>query len=224
MLIAATDREVGSLHCRAIRPSEETMDFKRVSGGILAFASLVAGAALADAGAINACANRSTGSLRLASTCLPHEEAISWNRSGPPGPPGPQGATGAPGAPGGGVGISVQFAESPGGISLSNVTSTTVAQVTLPAGAWFVSTLLNVQNDSSSPNQLGCQQNGNAAVQSYRYLAPWAIDVIDLEQVVISDGATPVLLKCFLDGDKPAHVFGGEMNAMLAGQFQTSVQ
>lgn len=39
---------------------------------------------------INACAMKATGALRLSSNgqCLPSEQAIQWNQTGPPGPPG----------------------------------------------------------------------------------------------------------------------------------------
>lgn len=84
----------------------------------LAVAALVAGVALAGAGAggmvlasshssasgvINACQARGNGQLRVVSSardCRRNEQAISWNAQGPQGPAGPQGAQGLPGPQG----------------------------------------------------------------------------------------------------------------------------
>jgi hypothetical protein len=56
-------------------------------------------AAASGGDTINACAMKATGQLRLNTngTCLPSEQAIQWNQTGPPGPPG---QTGPPGPPG----------------------------------------------------------------------------------------------------------------------------
>lgn len=68
--------------------------------------ALVAGAASRDEpphSVIKACANQSSGRLRLAGpsgTCRHGERAISWNVQGPAGPPGPAGPTGPAGAMG----------------------------------------------------------------------------------------------------------------------------
>jgi hypothetical protein len=58
--------------------------------GALAATGFGAYAAVSDGNAINACANRVTGLLRVSSdgTCLPSEQALQWNQAGPPGPPG----------------------------------------------------------------------------------------------------------------------------------------
>jgi|688.fasta_scaffold662537_1 hypothetical protein len=47
---------------------------------------------------INACANKTTGALRLLTkgSCKKTEKKISWNQQGPMGPMGPQGASGSP--------------------------------------------------------------------------------------------------------------------------------
>jgi hypothetical protein len=58
--------------------------------GALAATGFGAYAAVSDGNAINACANKVTGLLRVSSdgTCLPSEQALQWNQAGPPGPPG----------------------------------------------------------------------------------------------------------------------------------------
>jgi hypothetical protein len=63
--------------------------------GALAATGFGAYAAAKDSGTINACAMKVTGQLRLntGSGCLPTEQALQWNRTGPPGPPGPPGNT-----------------------------------------------------------------------------------------------------------------------------------
>jgi hypothetical protein len=63
--------------------------------GALAATGLGAYAAAQDSGTINACAMKATGQLRLntGSGCLPAEQALQWNQTGPPGPPGPPGNT-----------------------------------------------------------------------------------------------------------------------------------
>jgi hypothetical protein len=61
-----------------------------VGVGALAATGFGAYAAVSDGSAINACANKVTGLLRVSSdgTCLPSEQALQWNQTGPPGPPG----------------------------------------------------------------------------------------------------------------------------------------
>ena len=75
----------------------------------LVAASLAAagGAALAgaslDGGVVNACRNAANGHVRIvdsAGDCRNHEEALSWNQSGPQGPAGPAGPAGPQGAQG----------------------------------------------------------------------------------------------------------------------------
>ncbi|GAA4379670.1 collagen-like protein [Nocardioides caricicola] len=66
-------------------------------------AATAAQRARAGDGVINGCVHKKTGVLRVASTCLKAERAISWNQKGPageagaPGAPGADGARGAPG-------------------------------------------------------------------------------------------------------------------------------
>ena len=65
-----------------------------VGAGGLAFAA-------SGGGVIHACANKKTGTLRLATECnRKHERAISWNVQGPRGLQGRTGAGGATGQPG----------------------------------------------------------------------------------------------------------------------------
>ena len=63
--------------------------------GALAATGFGAYAAASGGNTINACANKATGMLRVSSngTCLPSEQALQWNQTGPPGPPGPPGNT-----------------------------------------------------------------------------------------------------------------------------------
>jgi len=65
---------------------------------------LVGGAAYATgASTLSACAQKSTGALRLVSAagdCHPDETFVSWNQQGIQGPPGPQGPQGVPGPQG----------------------------------------------------------------------------------------------------------------------------
>ena len=52
---------------------------------------------------VNACANNSTGVIRVVfsgNTCKPNESPLSWNVAGQPGPKGDQGIQGPPGPPG----------------------------------------------------------------------------------------------------------------------------
>jgi hypothetical protein len=58
--------------------------------GALAATGFGAYAAAKDSGTIHACAMKQTGQLRLdtGSGCLPAEQAVQWNQTGPPGPPG----------------------------------------------------------------------------------------------------------------------------------------
>jgi hypothetical protein len=58
--------------------------------GALAATGFGAYAAASDGNTINACAKTSNGQLRLdtGGGCLPGEQAVQWNQTGPPGPPG----------------------------------------------------------------------------------------------------------------------------------------
>lgn len=63
----------------------------------------------ASGGSIHACANKKTGSLRVAAKCKRRERAISWSVTGPVGPAGANGARGSqgpagPAGPAGGTG------------------------------------------------------------------------------------------------------------------------
>jgi hypothetical protein len=82
----------------AIIPSSRRWKLALLLGafvGALAATGLGAYAAASDGNTINACAVKTTGALRISSsgTCLPSEEAVQWNQTGPPGPPGPPGNT-----------------------------------------------------------------------------------------------------------------------------------
>ncbi len=68
-----------------------------VAATALGTAVLVGGGGVAFAvttGTINACADRNTGALRVASECRTTEHALSWNQQGPAGPQGPKGVQG----------------------------------------------------------------------------------------------------------------------------------
>lgn len=67
--------------------------------GALAATGFGAYAAASGGNTIDACAMKATGQLRLSTNgnCLPSEQAIQWNQTGPPGPPGPPGQQGPPG-------------------------------------------------------------------------------------------------------------------------------
>ena len=58
--------------------------------------------AATDTSTINACANKTTGVLRLLAKgkCTAKEDKVTWNQAGPAGPAGPAGAAGAKGADG----------------------------------------------------------------------------------------------------------------------------
>jgi hypothetical protein len=58
--------------------------------------------AATDTSIINACANKTTGVLRLLAKgkCTAKEDKVTWNQAGPAGPAGPAGAAGAKGADG----------------------------------------------------------------------------------------------------------------------------
>jgi hypothetical protein len=58
--------------------------------------------AATDTSSINACANKTTGVLRLLSKgkCTAKEDKVTWSQAGPAGPAGPAGAAGAKGADG----------------------------------------------------------------------------------------------------------------------------
>jgi hypothetical protein len=66
-----------------------------VFAGALAATGFGAYAAASSSDTINACAKTDTGQLRLntGGGCLPSEQALQWNKTGPPGPPGPPGNT-----------------------------------------------------------------------------------------------------------------------------------
>ncbi len=79
----------------AIVPSSRRWKVSLLLGalvGALAATGLAAYAAASGGNTINACANKATGMLRVSSngTCLPSEQALQWNQTGPPGPPGPR--------------------------------------------------------------------------------------------------------------------------------------
>jgi hypothetical protein len=69
-------------------------------GALLVACSGLAIAATSSGPVIQACANKKSGALRLASRCRRAERRVSWNQVGPQGPSGPAGAKGAPGASG----------------------------------------------------------------------------------------------------------------------------
>src|SRR5947209_4426081 len=82
----------------AIIPSSRNWKLALLLGGFvgaLAATGFGAYAAASDGNTINACAMKATGQLRLSTNgnCLPSEQAIQWNQTGPPGPPGPAGNT-----------------------------------------------------------------------------------------------------------------------------------
>lgn len=74
------------------------------TGTILAAGALALGSSWALAatsgGALHACAQKSTGTLRLAGRCSKHERPVTWNIEGPRGLQGPQGVQGTPGTQG----------------------------------------------------------------------------------------------------------------------------
>jgi hypothetical protein len=68
-----------------------------------AAASVAVGGGVAVAtgsGSIKACANKSTGALRLANHCKPNEKYVGWNAKGEQGAQGPKGAQGPQGPKG----------------------------------------------------------------------------------------------------------------------------
>ena len=82
----------------AIVPSSRNWKLALLLGAFvaaLAATGFGAYAAASDGNTINACAVKTTGQLRLSTNgnCLPSEQAIQWNQTGPPGPPGPAGNT-----------------------------------------------------------------------------------------------------------------------------------
>jgi hypothetical protein len=82
----------------AIIPSSRRWKLALLLGafvGALTATGLGAYAAASGGNTINACANKETGLLRVSSngSCLPSEQAMQWNQTGPPGPQGPPGNT-----------------------------------------------------------------------------------------------------------------------------------
>jgi len=82
----------------AIIPSSRNWKLALLLGafvGALAATGFGAYAAASGGNTINACATKANGQLRISpeGKCLPSEQAIQWNQTGPPGPPGPPGNT-----------------------------------------------------------------------------------------------------------------------------------
>ena len=91
----------GELPVEAILPIEASRHRKLallLGAFVAALAATGFGAYAAASGGntINACAMKVTGQLRISpdGKCLPSEQAIQWNQTGPPGPPGPAGPPG----------------------------------------------------------------------------------------------------------------------------------
>ena len=90
----------GELPVEAILPIEASRRWKLALllgafVGALAATGFGAYAAASGGNTINACAMKATGLLRVSPNgkCLPSEQALQWNQTGPPGPPGPAGAS-----------------------------------------------------------------------------------------------------------------------------------
>jgi hypothetical protein len=122
-------------------------------------------AAVQDSGTINACAMKVNGQLRLdtGSGCLPAENALQWNQQGPKGDTGLQGPSGPQGDPG---------PQGPAGTGPAYVTSssthvdlpgsyTNILDLSLPAGAWYISGSVNLGNFSGQRVPVLCALFGD---------------------------------------------------------------
>jgi len=101
-----------------------------VSGGLAVAATTASGPV------IGACANKTTGILRLAGKCRRGERAIRWNQTGPQGPSGLAGPTGATGGVGG---VGQTGPQGPGATQIvSSVTGPRTAFPIATVGPWTV--------------------------------------------------------------------------------------
>src|ERR1035437_9728099 len=124
---------------------------------VAAIATAVAGGGMAvdattSTGTLKGCANKTNGSLRLASKCKKSEKRVSWSVRGPKGATGATGAAGAAGS----TGPSDAWEKtSQTGV---NATSTPVTlSVTVPAGSYDITGKAQEQNwDGTNPAALSC--------------------------------------------------------------------
>ena len=112
--------------------------------------------AATDTSTINACANKTTGVLRLLAKgkCTAKEDKVTWNQAGPAGPAGPAGAAGAKGDTGatgargatGDQGDTVTGPTGPAGATFQNATAValTDAAATLTASQIISSRLFTI--------------------------------------------------------------------------------
>jgi len=106
-----------------------------------------------SSGQISACANKSTGALRIASKCAKTENPISWGKQGEVGPKGDPGARGLPGlqGPAGSSAIpntkeiTIKFLSTE-----ANCPSFTGIPERLYAYPWFHSGIVDTKNSLSS--------------------------------------------------------------------------
>ena len=125
-------------------------------------------ASVGGGGVISACYKAQNGQVRLidpdTQSCLPSEEAIQWNQTGPQGLQGPQGVQGEQGevGPTGPRGPSNAYDgfRNPGNnISITGTSlfaATRVLQFNIPAGGFAITSKVNVSSNGSSGGLVHC--------------------------------------------------------------------
>lgn len=195
--------------------------------GILALVGGIAFAAIPGSdGKIDACYEPGQSSLRVidteaGATCRPQEKSLSWNQTGPAGPAGPQGPAG-PRGPSDGYHASVLPFEDVE-IAASGA-DTHVISLSLPAGAYILTTTMNLQRSKTGTSlvQCGHHSGGGAFAGGYSeslngdqdYGTMAITDRLDLES------ARTVHLRCFATSDGNRAVFA-DMTAIAVGTLHT---
>jgi hypothetical protein len=188
---------------------------------VLIGAGTVAYAAIPDsAGVVHGCYNKGgllqdKGALRVVDSgerCRGNETAMTWSQTGPQGPAGPVGAAGAKGDTGP-AGFSDSYQDS-NGLDLRG--ETTVAELSLPAGAYAVFGKADLNNQEVGLRSVVCSLNGTASADST--LPPRgeserrSVSVQD--QIVLTEPGT-VTMSC---DSRAAYAMNVKLTALKVGQ------
>lgn len=178
-------------------------------------------ASTSSSATLRACANKTTGALRLAGKCKSNERRVTWNTVGPRGLRGLQGIQGTKGDAGatGAIGPSDVFAKNAAG-PVSITSSTTVGSISLPAGTYLVFARLSLQGAQQivrcnfSPTGTANKDSVNTTIAGFQIEAP----LFDTESL---NSSTSVAVVCTAFGSG-ATAYDIVLNAIKIGSLTTS--